>query len=304
MDTTDPSFVENQKYWAEVMLRVKKYKLSVFELENELLLRYITSNSGQTYLVCKNQIDEICREFAVLFDDAQLHKVWLAEDLKLILSFFDDVNQMLYKPSLNKKGLPLLPMDQDTVSESLGEILEVNDYIRQRDVALYANGTKMFAIVKQFFEAQHRHNQLLFYIAIRKNIIVPQYLTEQNFKPHMDLMISMKQYTLQYLPAESNQSLILDATPYLAKQIKDLAKDKLTNTEWNLYYSLSDMNKQLITYNQKSTSVQLEATRSTFIAHTSALEKLAQLQKDHDTSEYTTYTFGDNHYACKPKHWT
>jgi len=304
MDTTDSSFVENQKYWAEVMLRVKKYKLSVFELENELLLRYIASNSREKYSVCKNRIDDICREFALLFDDAKLHKVWLAEDLKLILSFFDDVNQLLYKPFLNKNGRPLLPMDEHTVSTSLEEILEVNEYIRQRDAAIYANGTKMFAIVKQFFEAQHRHNQLLFYIAIRKNIIVPQYLTAPNFKPHMDLMISMKQYSLQYLPPQYDQELVLDTTPYLAKQIKDLAIDELRNPGWNSYYSNSDMNKQLRAYNQKSASIQLEATRSTVIAHTSAVEKLAELQKDFDTRQYTTYTFGDDDSACKPKHWT
>jgi len=55
------------------------------------------------------------------------------------------------------------------------------------DAAVFAKGTKLFAIIKQFFEAQHRHNQLLFYIALRKNIILPPYLTAQNFKPQMDL---------------------------------------------------------------------------------------------------------------------
>ena len=141
----------------------------------------------------------------------------------------------------------------------------------------------MFAIVKQFFEAQHRHNQLLFYIALRKNIIIPQYLTAPNFKPHMDLMISMKKYCLQYLPAQCDQALVLDTTPYLAKQIKDLAIHELRNPGWNVYNSIFDMNTQLRAYNQKSASIQLEATRNTSIAHTLAVEKLAELQKDHDT---------------------
>jgi hypothetical protein len=295
--------MENQRYWVEIMLKIKKYKLSVFELENEILLRYIASNSREKYSVCKNRIDDICRDFVVLFDDAQLHKVWLTEDLRLILSFFDDVNQMLYKPFLNEKGRPINPMDEYSVSTALEDILEANQYIRQRDASLYAKGTDFFEIVKQFFEAQHRHNQLLFYIALRQNIIVPQYLTAPNFKPHMDLMISMKEYSLQYLPEQCDQALVLDTTPYLAKQIKDLAKNELRNMGWKSYYSISDMNTQLRAYNQKSASIQLEAMRSTVIAHTAALEKLAELQKDHDMRQYTRYTFGDDDSAYKPKHW-
>jgi len=87
-------------------------------------------------------------------------------------------------------------------------------------------------------------------------------------------------------------------------QIKDLARDELGTPGWNACNLIFDMNTQLRVYNQKSASIQLETTRSTVIAHTSAVEKLAELQKDHDTHQYTTYTFGDNDSACKPKHWT
>ena len=269
MDTTDSRFIENGKQWAKVMLKVEKYKLRVFELENELLLRYIASNSREPYSVCKNRIDDICREFAVLFDDVHLHKVWLEQDLRLLLSFFEDVKKLLYN---------------DT---ALGDILQANEYMRQRDAATFAKGTDMFAIVKQGFEAQHRHNQLLFYIALRKNIILPPYFAAQNFKPQMDLVISMKDYCREYLPAQCDPTLVLDTSHYLAMQIKDLATDELRAPGWNAYNSILDMNTQLKFYNQKSASIQLETSRTTVIAHTLAVEKLTQLQKDHDTKQNT-----------------
>ena len=88
----------------------------------------------------------------------------------------------------------------------------------------------------------------------------PTVLNGAEFQATDGLVISIKKCSLQYLPAQcdqvSNQALVLDTTPYLAMQIKDLARDELGTPGLNAYNLIFDMNTQLRVHNQKSASIQ------------------------------------------------